>query len=198
MNFRRGFKASAERISAEAREEIKLSLEDRLDPLVLAQHLCIPVLGIRRAAMLLGKPDFGRYFLIEDVESFSAVTLFYSRKRIIVHNDHHASTRQASNIAHELSHCLLEHPPEPILRSDGCRYWNEQVEAEAAWLGGALLVPRAGALKLAHSGLPVELIARHFGVSSALCRWRMNETGVGWQLTRYAHLRATKRRATAR
>jgi Zn-dependent peptidase ImmA (M78 family) len=198
VTLRRGFKAEAERISAEVRREMNLSLEDRLDPSMLARHLCIPVIDIEMAARRLGKPDFGRYFLIEDVESLSAMTLFHGRKRIVLHNGSHAPTRQASNIAHEISHCLLEHIPGPVLRPDGCRYWNEGMEAEAAWLGGALLVPRIGALQHARAGLAVDQIARHFAVSSHLCRWRMNETGIAQQLRRYATFRSAKRQTAAR
>ena len=198
MSLRRGFKAESERISAEVREEMDLSLEDRLDPFELARYLCIPVLGIGEAVTLIGKQDLGRYFLTEDVESFSAMTVFNGWKRMVVHNESHAPTRQASNIAHELSHCLLEHLPEPVIRPDGHRCWNEEVEMEATWLGGALLVPRAGALRLAGSGMAVELIASHFGVSLALCRWRMNETGIAHQIQRYANLRRTYSKAATR
>jgi Zn-dependent peptidase ImmA (M78 family) len=198
MSFRRGFKAEAERIAAQTREELNLSLDDRLDPLSLARHLCIPVLEIGELAAMLGKPALGSYFLIEDVDSLSALTLFYGRKRMIVHNESHAPTRRVSNLAHEISHCILEHVPEPVLRPDGRRCWNEKVEAEAAWLAGALLLPRAGALKLARGGLDDDLIARCFGVSAALCRWRMNETGISSQLQRHANLRRTGGRAAAR
>ena len=153
MSLRRGFKAEAERIAAEIREELNLSLDDRLDPLSLARHLCIPLLEIGDLAALSGNAGLGDYFLIEDADCLSALTLFDGTKRTIVHNESHAPTRQVSNLAHEISHCLLEHVPEPVARPDGRRCWNEEVEAEATWLGGALLVPRAGALKLARAGL---------------------------------------------
>jgi hypothetical protein len=197
MSFRWGFKAEAERIAAELREELNLSLDHRLDPLTLARHLCIPVLEIGRLAALLGEPGLGNYFLIEDVDSLSALTLFFGSRRTIVHNESHAPTRQVSNLAHEISHCILEHVPEPLLRPDGHRCWNEVVEAEATWLAGALLVPRAGALELARRGMEDDLIARHFGVSTPLCRWRMNETGISSQLKRYGNLRRTGSRAAA-
>ena len=143
MSFRRGFKAEAERIAAEIREELNLPLDDRLDPLCLARHLCIPVLEIGKLATLLGKPALGNYFLIEDVDSLSALTLFDGSKRIIVHNESHAPTRQVSNLAHEISHCILEHVPEPVLRPDGRRCWNEEVEAEAlGWPGHSWCLAR--------------------------------------------------------
>ena len=69
---------------------------------------------------------------------------------------------------------------------------------EATWLAAALLVPRAGALRLARGGVVDDLIARRFGVSTALCRWRMNETGISSQLQRYANLRRTGGRAAAK
>lgn len=197
MSLRRGFKAEAERIAAEIRAELNLSLDDRLDPLSLARHLCIPVLEIGDLAALSSNPSLGDYFLIEDVDCLSALTLFDGTKRTIIHNESHAPTRQVSNLAHEISHCLLEHVPEPLVHPDGRRCWNEEVEAEATWLAGALLVPRAGALKLARSGFGEEVIARHFGVSTSLCRWRMNETGITSQLQRYANLVRTGRRAAA-
>ena len=198
MSLRRGFKAEAERISIEVRTEMRLRPEDRLDPFALAKHLSVPVIGIRDAARLVRRSDLGSYFLTEDVESLSAITLFQGRKRIVLHNDRHAATRQASNVAHEISHCLLEHSPEPAVGPDGCRMWNREVEMEAEWLGGALLMPRAGALKHARAGLTPELIADHFGVSLALCRWRLQHTGILSQLQRYASLRRAVRRAAAR
>jgi Zn-dependent peptidase ImmA (M78 family) len=136
MSLRRGFKAEAERIAAEIREELNLSLDDRLDPLSLARHLCIPVLEIGDLAALSRNAGLGDYFLIEDADCLSALTLFDGTKRTIVHNESHAPTRQVSNLAHEISHCLLEHVPEPVARPDGRRCWNEEVEAEATWLGG--------------------------------------------------------------
>jgi Zn-dependent peptidase ImmA (M78 family) len=195
VSLRRGFKAEAERISADVREEMNLSLHERLDPICLARHLCLPVMNLREAARHLGDPELATYFLTEDTDSFSALTLFYGMRRVIIHNESHAPTRQASNIAHEISHCLLEHPPEPVLDLDGHRRWNEQLEMEATWLGGTLLMPRAGALRIARSGLPVDQIARHFGVSEPLCRWRLNETGVASQLQRYANFRTMSRKA---
>ena len=62
-------------------------------------------------------------------------------------------------------------------------------EDEATWLGGALLVPRDGALNLVRRGIELPSIARNFGVSEALCRWRINETGVAQQIRRLSKWR---------
>jgi Zn-dependent peptidase ImmA (M78 family) len=109
-----------------------------------------------------------------------------------VHNESHSQTRQASNITHELSHCLLEHPPGPAVSRDGCRHWNDRLEAEADWLAGALLVPREGALYLLGQGMSVDSIAQHFGVSPALGRRRIYETGVAKQSERLSDLRRSR------
>jgi len=187
VSLRRGFKAEAERISAEIREELDLGLLDRLDPLRLAEHLGIPVFTLRDIARSNGG---GTGFLqtLRGIEqdAFSAVTIFLGDRRLIVHNDSHAPTRQASNITHELSHCILEHPPSPVLSPEGCRYWDARLEAEADFLAGALLVPRDGALALTKRRSPLASIAERYGVSEPLCRWRINETGVAIQAARWA------------
>jgi Zn-dependent peptidase ImmA (M78 family) len=88
-----------------------------------------------------------------------------------------------------MSHCILEHPPSPILSPEGCRYWNTRVEEEADWLAAALLIPREGALTLTKRSLPIDRIAAKYGVSKQLCRWRINETGVAIQVRRWSAAR---------
>lgn len=182
MSMRRGFKAEAERIAIEVRSELSLTATSRLDPYLLARHLCIPVLTIRQCLRVSEKNSHLRLLLTKESDSFSAITLFFGPRRIIVHNESHARTRQANDIVHEISHCLLEHPPLPVTDAHGCRYWNETVEDEANWLSGTLLVPRTGAIALARNGNSVEEIASHYGVSTQLCRWRICTTGVYHQL----------------
>ena len=182
MSLRWGFKAEAERIAAEIRCELSLTPTCRLRAEVLARHLGIPVFTIRDC-MKVGNGGNDFACLIHDADSgFSALTVFVGTRRVIVHNESHAPTRQANNIVHEISHCLLEHPAGPVADAIGCRRWNEEFEDEANWLSGALLVPRDGALSLVLSGSSVEDIAENFGVSQHLCRWRINRTGVAQQV----------------
>src|SRR5581483_1512737 len=77
---------------------------------------------------------------------FSAVTVFDGPRRAIYHNDTHSPGRQASNLAHELAHGLLLHPPTPALNDYGCREWDQEIEDEATWLGGALLITEQATL----------------------------------------------------
>lgn len=187
MSLRRGFKAEAERISCELRAELELGSLDRLDPLCLADHLGIPVFGLSELARYDGGgSNFIRVLRNSERDAFSAITVFVGERRLVIHNDGHAPTRLVSNVTHELSHCILEHPPSPILSPEGCRHWNSRLEDEADWLAGALLIPREGALTLTKRNWPIERIAEKYGVSEQLCRRRVNETGVAIQARRWA------------
>jgi Zn-dependent peptidase ImmA (M78 family) len=181
--FKRGFKAEAERIAEETRSELQLGVADPLDTFGLAAHLGIPVYGLREVGRFSGNTTFVHLFSGPEQDAFSAMTVFTGSSRMIIHNETHATTRQLSNIAHEISHCLLEHPPTPISNA-GSRYWRPDVENEASWLGGALLVPREGALRLALDGMGTSEIAAVFRVSEPLCRWRIAQTGIAYQIER--------------
>jgi len=187
VSFRRGFKAEAERISCELRTELNLGLLERLDPLCLAKHLEVPVFGLSDLAQFDGgRSSFIRVLTGPEQDAFSAITVLVGGRRLVIHNDSHAPTRQASNVTHELSHCILEHPASPILSPEGCRHWDARLEDEADWLAGALLIPRDGALTLTKRRWPIERIAERYCVSEQLCRRRVNETGVAIQAKRWA------------
>src|SRR4051812_38280249 len=119
--FRRGFKAEAERIATEVREELDLSAVDPLDPFKLASHLEIPVYRMSDLSHPSDMATFVTVFSGPEQDSFSAVTVFIGGKRFIIHNESHAPTRQGSNLTHEISHCLLEHEPTPH-KSNGRRH----------------------------------------------------------------------------
>jgi Zn-dependent peptidase ImmA (M78 family) len=182
---KRGFKTHAERIATGMRVELDLNDDARLEPLELAEYLSIPVFNLRETSRTAPKSSFSQFFAVTDPDSFSAVTIFQGYKRVIVHNENHHPNRQASNLAHEVSHSLLEHEPTPVISANGQRYWDAQVEEEATWLGAALLVPRAGALSMAKSDWTVQDIAAHYGVSVSLCRWRIAQTGIAYQVQRW-------------
>lgn len=177
----RGFKSLAETIAISIRDEIGLGPSDRLDSLVLAEHLAVPVrslldlrdLGVREASI-------ARF--MQSRSGFSALTICHGCRRLIVYNPSHPPGRQANSLAHELSHIIHEHPPTPALAVGGCRQWNARLEAEADWQAATLLVPREGALQWMRRGGDLEGGARHFGVSVGLFSWRVNNTGVARQL----------------
>ncbi|MEU9685694.1 ImmA/IrrE family metallo-endopeptidase [Amycolatopsis japonica] len=96
---------------------------------------------------------------------------------MIVHNDAHTPGRQSSNLAHELAHGLLLHPPSPVIDSRGCRHWNGTIEEEANCLAGALLVPGKAARGMVRRGRSIDQIADELGCSVEMARWRVNMSG---------------------
>jgi hypothetical protein len=187
--MRRGFKAEAERNALSVREELGLSLSGALEPLLLAEQWGIPVVTTRQL-LLAGARRRSVEYLTTAATNFSAATICEGTRRLIVYNTRHPPGRQANSLAHELSHVLLEHPPAPALADGGCRYWNAEAEEEADWQAAALLVPRDGAFQVLRLGAGLTEGAKHFGVSIALFRWRVNQTGVSRQLASmgYRHL----------
>jgi Zn-dependent peptidase ImmA (M78 family) len=97
--------------------------------------------------------------------------------------------RQGSNVAHELSHGLLLHPPTPPLDDSGCRLWDQSVEDEAAWLAGCLLITEDGALFIARNGMSLTDAATKFGVSEKMVEYRLNVTGARLRVARARRFR---------
>lgn len=180
--MRRGFKTEANEVAREVRAELRLRTEDPLDPWKLAAHLEIPIIGLSEYRVEL--PECVRQFSSKDQGAFSAVTVFRGPARMIVHNDYHFLGRQASNLAHELSHALLLHPPTPALDHRGCRNWDDEVEDEADWLAGALLVSEEAALAVVRRKLSVEAAAALYGVSPKMMQFRINVTGARVRIAR--------------
>jgi Zn-dependent peptidase ImmA (M78 family) len=184
MTLRRGFKSEANEYAREYREELELPHWNPLCPWALAKHLGIPVL--RLSFLKSGARAEVEYLMRNGRDYFSAVTVFSGFRRAILHNDGNAKTRQAADIAHEIAHAVLGHPPESLFDETGKRKINARVEAEAKWLGPALLVSEEAALLIARSGRSVAEAAEEYGVSEALMQMRLNVTG--------ARRRTTQRR----
>lgn len=187
MAYRRGFKSEASSIAVEVRAELRLSALDPLDPFRLAEHLAIPILAL---SDLRGASAKAIHFLTAvEPDVFSTVTVFNGSRRTIVHNDAHSAGRRASNIAHELAHGLLHHPPSPALDSTGCRLWNQDIEDEAQWLAGALLIPDDAAVWIVRESLTENAAATRFGVTPPMVRFRVNVTGARTRVARAQRLR---------
>lgn len=175
MALRRGFKAEANEIALEVRRELGLRPIDRLDPWALAQHLEIPVYPL--FALQQWAPEALRHFSEIHPSVFSAVTVFNGpTSRAIYHNDTHSPERQASNLAHELAHGLLLHPATPALDDRGCREWDKNIEDEATWLGGVLLITEHAALSIVRRRLSTSEAAAIYGVSEQMVQYRLNMT----------------------
>lgn len=170
----RGFKSDADALSRELRAELGLTSVAPLSPHTLADHLDIPLVPLSS----YGDAAMTRFFRGKGLSLFSATTVFItSAQRVIVHNDFHALTRQASDIMHECAHGLLLHEPRMAFGPGGCRDVDDACEQEAAWLGGVLLVPNDAALYVVRRGLSLEDAAAEYSVSQQLMRWRIQMSG---------------------
>jgi Zn-dependent peptidase ImmA (M78 family) len=125
--------------------------------------------------------------------AFSACTFDIDGRRVIVYNPLRSRPRRRSDIAHELSHLLLNHELTEIREVAGVpfRTCRSDQEEEATNLGGTLLLPRQLLLKAATKGMDIEDVAQKFNVTTEMARFRINTTGVFRQLERARAKRAT-------
>lgn len=181
--MRRGFKATCERLAEHHRGAIGLGVSDALDPEQLAQHLGVTVWRPEDVPNL-DKNSLSQ-LVQRDSDSWSAVTLRAGLACLTIVNSAHAPTRQRSSIAHELAHIILDHRPSRIDVSEHgylvLSSFEGEVEDEANWLSGALLVPREGLMRIFRRQREHRALADHFGVSLNLLEWRLRMTGVAVQ-----------------
>ena len=175
MALRKGFKAEANGLARSLRSELGLLFAAPLNPWKLAEYLEIPVLTLSELREIA--PIGVNYFSTQGANEFSAVTVFDGPRRVIVHNDSHSLGRQASNIAHELAHGILLHSPYQAFDENGKRYWDREMEEEANWLGGALLISDEAAVNIAKRDLSILEAAQHYGVSKQMVDFRLKVTG---------------------
>lgn len=190
--MRRGFKAWCERTSREYRAVLAVPVTGALHPRRLADLLEVRVTvperipGLSRGAVL--------QLTRTDRDSWSAVTISQDGKRLVVLNSGQSRARQASSLAHELAHIVLNHTTDrAVLSDEGFLFrgsFDAAQEEEAGWLAGCLLVPREGLLAAGRRGTEPGRLAARFGVSVDMVRWRLRVTGVGRQLRRERRLGA--------
>ncbi|UJP41061.1 ImmA/IrrE family metallo-endopeptidase [Cellulomonas palmilytica] len=169
-------KAGLKRLALEVREEIGLGPHDPLDPLQLADAYGIDVLPLSQLGC---SPTVLAHFQSARQSVFSgALVPLSDGSTVIVENDTHAPERRVSTASHEMAHVILEHPfTATLMDGKGCRISEPAHEAEAAELGGELLIPTDAARRLAYLNVADVDVARRFGVSVEMARWRMTATG---------------------
>jgi len=182
-NFRRGFKAHCERLSVEEREGLGLKAWAPLDPLVLAAEHGVPVVTFVELSPHTNRPTTIAHLVSgAGSDAVSAFTVCQGSRRLIAVNPNHSLPRQASSIAHELSHILLEHDPDQTMPDKGIfsdRAWTPAMEAEASWCGGVLLLPRPAAVVFARNPSQRDQLQARYGVSEEMIEWRLRVTGAG-------------------
>lgn len=175
MTLRRGFKQEANEYAREFREELHLRPYEPLSPWDLAQHLEIDILSLSSLRQTVSESVY--HLMQVDRSSFSAATVFCGSKRLIIVNDAHSDSRQASDLSHELAHGILGHPPTEPFNEFGCRNFNPNLEEEANWLGPALLISEEAALSIAMLGMSRARAASQYGCTQSIVRMRLNVTG---------------------
>ena len=171
VDFQRGFKTRANNISLGLRKQLGLSKTAPLDPRDVFQRLTIQIvaLSLFRSACPLETEE-----LLSHSGGFSAMVLPIGQgRRIVIHNDSHSPRRQASNLAH----VLLAHASEVVCTGDLARRADTLVEAEAAYLGGCILVPNDAAYRIAFSGVDSQSAADSYGVSEEMMRYWLRMSG---------------------
>src|SRR4051794_20430833 len=137
MTLRRGFRTEAERSALEVRHEMGVGPTDRLDLRALAEQRGVQIVS---ADELI---DTERLQELERIQAFafSACTFDVDGTQVIVTSPLRSPARQTSDIAHELSHILLEHGMTEVREIAGIpfRTCRSDQEEEATTLGGTLL-----------------------------------------------------------
>jgi len=183
--LRRGFKTQAERSAVEARKLLGITPLGKLDPWRYAEHLKVIILDFNELGL---SASAVRQLTITDEGSWSAMTLEEGDVRAIVLNPSHAATRQANDLMHELAHIELKHTPARVDISQSGVFilsdYSDEQEQEADWYAGAMLLPRDALWHYRSRTMQATEIAKIYGVSPALCDWRLRVTGIDVQLKR--------------
>lgn len=170
MALKRGFKTKAENISLSIRYKLGVDPIGRIEPEEICRHFDIQLLAMSGSSCDVS------VFSGNDNDQFSAMTVSAGIVAGIVHNDTHHPYRQRSNICHELAHCFLGHKGCTILNDNGTRSYDSEVEAEASFLGGALLLPRDAALHILLNGIKSQA-QNMYGVSRPMLEYRLRVSG---------------------
>jgi hypothetical protein len=182
--MRRGFKAEAERQAVRLRAEMQAGPSQRLDVDKLAAHLGVEV---RSADELVDSAKLQRLNELQP-GCFSAATFNLPDGRMVAVTNPVGTTdaRRDSDLAHELAHIILRHELRTAERIGGLTFFNcdPEQEEEANWLAGCLLLPRPLLLAEARLGSTVEDIANKHRVSIPMARFRLNTSGVYFQVNR--------------
>jgi hypothetical protein len=159
-----------------------LSANARIDLGMLAEHLGVVV---RSADELVPLSELKR---LDELQPgcFSAASIRLPNGKIVavINPLSESVARRDSDLAHELAHMILGHQPSQVDRVGDLTFFDcdPEQEAEANWLAGCLLLPRPLLLAAAKQGLTAEQIAEENSVSIQMARFRLNASGVYFQV----------------
>ena len=155
---------------------------DPVDALALAEHVGARVVSAERLVTRKSLEELERL----QAYAFSAATFEIAEKKVIVTNPLRSRGRLASDVAHEVSHLMLDHELTEVREIDGVpfRTCKPDEEEQATALGGTLLLPRTLLSHAAKRGEDAQAIADRCGVTVEMARYRFNTTGVARQAAR--------------
>jgi len=173
-----GFKAKAERLAKQYREELKIHPCGVLCAFKLAEHLSIPIHPATKFLTLENEIEW-----LSNKSEWSALTMpNFEGTKLILHNPFHSNARQQSDLMHELAHIICEHKHEEVYYETplpfGMRNYNTEEEEEAKCLGSTLQLATPCLLWANKKGLNTKAIAEHFNASMEMVTYRMNMTGI--------------------
>ena len=181
----RGFKSRCEEMARSLRVELNLDPTGPLAPKLLADYLGVFIWSVEELGLLA---EDVQQLVEVDGDSWSAVTVSAADRDAILLNPNHRKGRYSSDVMHELAHLLLGHRPSTMFFAGqenlALRGFNPELEEEANWLAGALLLPRGALVKLLASNRSEDTISEEYGVSKQMFRFRVDVTGVKRQLAR--------------
>ena len=181
MALRRGFKAEAERTAKDVWGEMDLASGDIMTATALAKHIgCV----VRAADELVAVEKLQRLRDIQDDAFFACTFKIPGNRHAIVYNPLMSEKRRNSDIAHEVSHIILDHRLSRLERLGEVAFLScdKRQEEEAAWLSGCLLLPRPTLIHDLSKGMTSTTISDLRNLSSSMVDYRVRVTGVNRQL----------------
>lgn len=176
----RGFKADAKRKSLALREKLGIKEDESLNCFSLAEYLGIPIHPVDKLRQFgMATEEINLICYLKGKQEFSAVTIAVRYGHLIIYNQGHSEARINSDLAHEISHIILEHEFSSISYiKKGIREFDQDKEDEANWMACCLLLPEDGLVWALKRKMSLQNIADHFNISLKMVQWRYNSTGM--------------------
>lgn len=195
--LRRGFKKDAEAWSIDIRQKLGLDLSSHCPARQVAHLLGVivsPAQCLEDLVETVLSDEFPDKRLVAERMDwllgpngeFSAIVVVVKNHKMVLYNATHSPARQESDIMHELSHVICEHPGDCLqLNADiALRQYDDKYEAEAKWLGATLQIPDQGLLDLVRAGHSNQSIAEIYRASLKMVTFRRQTLAIDVRLNR--------------
>lgn len=152
-----------------------------LDPFELASQLHVRVVALDDLEGI--SQEVRDQLLNQDNDGWSggATPPLADGSRIVVLNPTHSRRRRAATLMEELCHIMLGHTADRLAISDDegqNRDYDKEREREAYGVGAAVLLPYVALRRRLENCVDAKMIAREFGVSVELVKYRAKITGL--------------------